>query len=55
MGLDAREFFGNGYDDAVKKSRRQFPDWLPQTPDEIHRLQARDAINAAIAAEFPTT
>ena len=45
-GVDAREFFGDGYDDARRLADAEFPDYdyLPNEPDCVVRIQARSAI-----------
>ncbi len=39
--LDPLTWFGDGFDQAKALAEAQFPEWLPQEPDFVHRAQAR--------------
>ena len=52
-GIDARAWFGDGYAEARELADADLPDFLPDEPDSVHRLQARHAINTTGSQLFP--
>ena len=52
-GIDAEEWFGDGYGEARELAGAESPDYLPQEPDSLTRLQARHAINSTGSQLFP--
>ena len=44
-GIDAKQWWGNGYAEARESADADLPDFLPREPDSIHRIQASHAIN----------
>ena len=43
-GIDPRSYWGDGLDEAQALAGAELPDWLPDSPDAVTRLQARRAV-----------
>ena len=48
LGIDPQDYWGEGLAEARELARLKLPEWLPDIPDTVTRLQARRAVKITI-------